>query len=81
MNKFKESWGQEKMRKNGKYTDTNHYDVRFGNCFNFKDAYLCNPDFIRLLKGTRAEHILTKNSLINSSNSIKTQLSTSAWLF
>ena len=53
MNKYKESWGQEKMRKNEKYTETNENDIRYGNCYNFKNAYLCNPDFIKILKGTQ----------------------------
>ena len=65
LNKFQESWGQQKIRlvffhvrhsQNIVYRETNEYhqttdhDVRYANCCNFKEAYLCNPDVIKLLK-------------------------------
>jgi len=50
MNKFQEAVGQEVFRKTGKHTNITYQDVKCCNCFNFKTAYLFNPDVLKLLK-------------------------------
>ena len=51
LNKYQESWGQNKMRKNGKYTDIQAEEVKCCNIANFCEAYICNADIRNLFKG------------------------------
>ena len=51
LNKYQESWGQEMMRRNGKYQDIRAQDVRCCNIGNFYSAYIHNPDVKSLFSG------------------------------
>ena len=52
LNKFQESWGQQMMRKSGKYQDTRPKNTRCCNVGHFYSAYVHNPDLKSLFQGT-----------------------------